>query len=79
MLKANGHPLHLPQGGQIQVMRDPMSGGVRISLAGHRDGNASFVLSPRDAVGFATALLHAAGVEVSFETAFGPLRTDAVP
>jgi hypothetical protein len=48
-----------------------LSGGVCVGLLG-----ASFVLSPHDAVAFAEALLKAAGVEVSFETGFGPLRTD---
>lgn len=71
MLKANGrHPL---PGGQLQVSRD-LSGGVRIAFAG-----IGFVLSPADAIAFASAILKYAGVDVSFETVVGPIRTDAVP
>ena len=58
-MRANGS-MQVPPG-RLSVCRDD-TGGVRIGLLG-----ASFVLSPRDAVGFATALLKAAGVDVSFE------------
>jgi len=59
MLKANGS-MQVSHG-RLSVEQDP-SGGVRIGLMG-----ASFVLSPREAVGFATALLKAAGMDVSFK------------